>query len=252
MAAFITDDSGEQLKTVAKTVAKKRKRTPRENKLPLDAHKLTGKDKKDAQLAAKFGVFIAETERGKVESVHEHQEQNGNFAAFGAENKRKLIDNGGFEGDEEYQDTSPAVKQTQESHKYNGEEENVDGGANANNSSEQEMNHGEDDPFADVGGALDGLMTLADAATPLKKFNMEHPRKRVVTATDRRKRTVVAVHNKAGKTSSLRRGKRLKLEGQKTEEDLRLEHQKAMVAFGAKLEQAVAAKYKTRRSRSLI
>ena len=97
--------------------------------------------------------------------------------AFGAENKRKLIDNGGFESDEEYQDTSPAVKQTQESHKYNGEEENVDGGANANNSNEQEMNHGEDDPFADVGGALDGLMTLADAATPLKKFNAKAPKK---------------------------------------------------------------------------
>ena len=96
-------------------------------------------------------------------------------AQFGTENKRKLIDNGGFESDEEYQDTSPLVKQTQESQKYTGEE-NVDGAIARNNSNEQKINvsHQEEDPFADVGGALDGLMTLADAATPLKKFSMQN------------------------------------------------------------------------------
>ena len=77
-------------------------------------------------------------------------------AQFGTENKRKLIDNGGFESDEEYQDTSPLVKQTQESQKYTGEEENVDGAIARNNSNEQKINdsHQEEDPFADVGGAL--------------------------------------------------------------------------------------------------
>ena len=97
-------------------------------------------------------------------------------AQFGTENKRKLIDNGGFESDEEYQDTSPLVKQTQESQKYTGEEENGDGAIARNNSNEQKINdsHQEEDPFADVGGALDGLMTLADAAIPLKKFNAKY------------------------------------------------------------------------------
>ena len=253
MAAFIAGaTSGNSTKPSPKRLPKKGKRTPRENKLPLDAHKLTGKDKKDAQLAARNLVSLSPKPSGKRSSPSMSTGNAMTLPAFGAENKRKLIDNGGFESDEEYQDTSPAVKQTQESHKYNGEEENVDGGANANNSNEQEMNHGEDDPFADVGGALDGLMTLADAATPLKKFNAKAPKKASSNGDRPKKANSGGGSQQGGKNIVSPARKRLKLEGQKTEEDLRLEHQKAMVAFGKqKLEQAVAAKYKTRRSRSL-
>ena len=259
MAAFIAGaTSGNSTKPSPKRPPKKGKRTPRENRMPsspLDAHKLTGKEKKDAQLAARNLVSLSPKPSGKRASP---SMSTGNGMPlplqFGGENKRKLIDNGGFESDEEYQDTSPAVKQTQESQKYNGYEENVDGRATTgNNSYEQEMNrHQEDDPFADVGGALDGLMTLADAATPLKKFNAKAPKKASSNGDRPKKANSGGGSQQGGKNIVSPARKRLKLEGQKTEEDLRLEHQKAMVAFGKqKLEQAVAAKYKTRRSRSL-
>lgn len=259
MAAFIAGaTSGNSTKPSPKRPPKKGKRTPRENRMPsspLDAHKLTGKEKKDAQLAARNLVSLSPKPSGKRASPSMSA---GNGMPlplqFGGENKRKLIDNGGFESDEEYQDTSPAVKQTQESQKYNGYEENVDGRATTgNNSYEQEMNrHQEDDPFADVGGALDGLMTLADAATPLKKFNAKPPRKASSNGDRPKKANSNGGSQQAGKNIVSPARKKMKLEGQKSEEDIRAEQQKAMIAFGKqKLEQALAAKYKTRRSRLL-
>ena len=120
-----------------------------------------------------------------------------------------------------------------------------------NNSNEQKINdsHQEEDPFADVGGALDGLMTLADAATPLKKFNAKSPRK-VSSKIDRKKKANSTEDgSQQGKNIVSPGRKKMKLEGQKSEEDSRLD---AMLAFGKqKIEQAVAEKYKTRRSRSL-
>ena len=256
-AAFIAGaTSGNSTKPSPKRTPKKGKRTPRENKLPslpLEAQKLTGKEKKDAQLAARNLVSLSPKPSGKRASP---SMSTGNMmtypAQFGTENKRKLIDNGGFESDEEYQDTSPLVKQTQESQKYTGEEENVDGAIARNNSNEQKINdsHQEEDPFADVGGALDGLMTLADAATPLKKFNAKSPRK-VSSKIDRKKKanSTEDGSQQGGKNIVSPGRKKMKLEGQKSEEDSRLD---AMLAFGKqKIEQAVAEKYKTRRSRSL-
>ena len=148
----------------------------------------------------KFSFVIAET-GGKSESFHSTGNMMTYPAQFGTENKRKLIDNGGFESDEEYQDTSPLVKQTQESQKYTGEE-NVDDAIAATIATNKRLTTAIRRRIRSrTSAALDGLMTLADAATPLKKLT-QTPRK-VSSKIDRKKKgTVPGMATTRRRTSS--------------------------------------------------
>lgn len=266
-------------------VIKKGKRTQRSGLPPLypqlntnsnknddDEHKLTGKEKKDAQLAARNLVSLSPkpaSKRASPSMSNGTNNNNNNFREmkpilFG-DFKRKY-DDGGFESEDEYQDTSPAVKQEDKSsqqqvdeYNYNNNKNNLGRGAggvyyglNNDNNHNNNTHDDDDDTFADVGGALDGLMTLADAATPLKKFNAK-PK-----STPKKQRSDSGGGGGGGGSKNVMASpakKRAKVGGMhkiKSEEEIRMDQHKAMTMFGkSKIDAAIAVKYKTKRSRLL-